>query len=191
MHEIGKEFEFDYGHRVHNQVLNKEYAINDHCKCRHLHGHRAKLTVWLSGELNSEGMVTDFNHLNWLKQLIDNDFDHKFILDIDDPLSENNIRNSWGSNAHKDFKKKFETMFYLTANKLKDYPLLGSIIHDFGWAKEIRDSVVYVPFNPTAENLAMMFFTMIAPKMYGIGVRVSKVEFHETPKSKTVFYNPK
>ncbi len=31
-------------------------------------------------------MVTDFKHLNWFKEWLDNTIDHKFILDINDPL---------------------------------------------------------------------------------------------------------
>jgi 6-pyruvoyltetrahydropterin/6-carboxytetrahydropterin synthase len=161
MYEISKEFEFDYGHRVHNQVLNKEYSINTMCKCRHLHGHRGKVVVYLkSKQLNECGMVTDFNHLNWLKELIDNQFDHKFLLDKNDPM---------------------QLVTYIKGDNLKS----REAIED-----EVLGGINYVDFNPTSENLAKMFFEIVTAKMYKLGILCSKIEFYETPKSKSTYFNP-
>ena len=91
MWEISKEIGFDYGHRVHNQSLNKEYSVDDDCVCKHLHGHRGTLQVFLSGDELVKGMVTDFKHLNWFQKFIDDNIDHKFIIDRNDPWFDNII----------------------------------------------------------------------------------------------------
>ena len=84
---IDKTFEFCYGHRVHTQTLNGEYAADLKCACRHLHGHEGKMQVFLTApKLDNTGMVTDFRHLEWLKKWINTYIDHQFIIDKNDPL---------------------------------------------------------------------------------------------------------
>lgn len=39
-------------------------------------------------KLDNQGMVTDFGNLSWFKTWLKNYVDHKFILDINDPLFE-------------------------------------------------------------------------------------------------------
>lgn len=47
----------------------------------------------------------------------------------------------------------------------------------------IRDSVVTVPFNPTAENIAGYFLEVIGPQqLAGTGVELVAVQVHETRK---------
>lgn len=83
--KITKEIGFDYGHRV-----------PDHkSKCRHLHGHRARLLVTVSGPIldkpgdNDNGMVMDFSDIKRLMiEEIHDLFDHKLILYKDDPIVE-------------------------------------------------------------------------------------------------------
>ena len=84
--KISKEFDFCYGHRVWSQTLNTEFSLDGCLKCRHLHGHQGKILVYLEASELKDGMVTDFKHLNWFKQFIDDVLDHKFILDVNDPL---------------------------------------------------------------------------------------------------------
>ena len=86
MWTIEKKFSFCYGHRVWNQTLDMGLSITPECKCRHLHGHEGEVTVCLSSAALTDGMVTDFKHLNWFKQWLDNVLDHKFIIDAIDPL---------------------------------------------------------------------------------------------------------
>lgn len=84
--DISKSFEFDYGHRVWSQKLNSEYSLDNKLACRHLHGHRGKVIVHLTSKKLENGMVTDFKHLNFFKKFLDDNVDHKFIFDINDPM---------------------------------------------------------------------------------------------------------
>ena len=68
----------------------KSWMLSSHLigclACRHLHGHQGKIIVFLQSNELKNGMVTDFHHLNWFKLFLDNTLDHKFIIDIHDPL---------------------------------------------------------------------------------------------------------
>ena len=75
---VTKELRFCYGHRLLNYMG----------KCRHLHGHNARVLITMEGEtLDELGMVVDFSTLKkvvggWL----DANFDHVMLLHQDDPI---------------------------------------------------------------------------------------------------------
>jgi len=178
MWRISKQFECDYGHRVHAQKLNAEYSIDNCLVCRHLHGHRMSVKIELEGEtLDDSSMVTDFKHLNWFKQFIDTVIDHKFIIDINDPLFEQ-ITNTP--------KSELIDMEYEGA-KFKIVPLLDN--DPIG--NELRESFVVVDFVPTSEEIARWFYDIASKKMAGLGVKVSSVIFNETPKSQSIYMGAK
>lgn len=167
MHRITKEFGLDYGHRVWSQSLNKEYSLDDCLVCRHLHGHRMALFVELEAETLEAGMVTDFKHLNWFKQWLDDVVDHKFIIDKHDPLFEHITHKCVGDiiwHPSKDFG-----FFELNPKE----PVVN----------ELTESFVVVDFVPTSENLSKWFFKVVSDKMNPFGVKVSKITMMETPKS--------
>lgn len=155
MWEIDKSFDFCYGHRVWSQDLDSDYAGDMKPRCRHLHGHQGKVVVFLEAKDLKGGMVTDFNHLNWLKKFIDDNIDHKFIIDRNDPLY-----------AH----------MVLEGN---DSTMPGVV--------EYLESFYVVDFCPTSENLAKWIFEIVQEKMAPLGVKVSKVEWWETPKSRSTY----
>jgi len=172
MHRITKTFECDYGHRVHNQTLNKEYSIDDQCVCRHLHGHRMKVAISLEAEELTEGMVTDFKHLNWFKKFIDEVIDHKFIVDINDPLFTVITGNSPCQVEQGVHSGATYGYFELDDNELEN---------------EFYESFVVVDFVPTSENLSKWFFNIAKTKMAKMGVTVKRVTFNETPKSEAIY----
>lgn len=179
MHEITKEFGLDYGHRVHNQTLNKEYSIDDCLVCRHLHGHRMTVFVTLKAEKLEAGMVTDFKHMNWFKDWLDMVVDHKFIIDINDPMFERIT-----GRVTKDVQYITDTHGYL--------PLMPTMMPDDpikrAQENEITESFVVVHFVPTSENISKWLYNIAKKKMLGIGIEVSKITMMETPKSKAVYY---
>ena len=175
--QISKQFDFCYGHRVWSQELNIEYALDNCLMCRHLHGHQGKILVHLESDKLQNGMVTDFKHLNWFKKFLDDTIDHKFIIDINDPL--------------------YPTLlpFYKDRNNLHQMPQNYkipniSIIQDQPiHIIEMYEGFIIVDFVPTSENLSKWLLDIVQEKMSKIGVKVSHIEYFETPKSRSVVYN--
>jgi 6-pyruvoyltetrahydropterin/6-carboxytetrahydropterin synthase len=165
--KIDKTFEFCYGHRVHSQKLDlPDYSINTMCKCRHLHGHQGTVKLGLESSKLVDGMVTDFHNLNWFKQWVDVVLDHKFIIDRSDPLITTLIP------GFTDTPFESETTFQ-HVNAEDCTPEMA----------ELYESFVIVDFVPTSENLAKWIFDMAQEKMSKIEIRVSYIDFWETPKS--------
>jgi len=190
---IDKSFSFCYGHRVHNQRLDTKFTESgDAClACRHLHGHEGLVKVFLEEDTDSTnvqdtGMVTDFKHLGWFKNFLDDVLDHKFIMDIKDPLFENEFG----------FCIKNKTLIH--THKMKE----GFFIPDLDFIKERLDidatltpeqrssifekyeGAVFVDFVPTSENLSGWLLSIVQEKMKDLpGIRVKAVEYWETPKS--------
>lgn len=172
MWEISKEFDFCYGHRVWTQALDFEFSLDSCLMCRHLHGHQGKVIVYLKASELKNSMVTDFKHLNWFKKFLDDVLDHKFIIDINDPLFPILIPNIKKENLIT-FKEGYKTI------DLKGFE------NEF---LELYESYIVVDFVPTSENISSWLLKIVQEKMKKINVKVSKIEFLETPKSKSTFY---
>lgn len=183
MWKISKDFEFDYGHRVWTQELQTEYSIDNECKCKAYHGHRGKIVVHLSAaELNKQGMVTDFKHLNWFKQFIDTALDHKFIIDIHDPIIDTELY--WITlTSEADFVPPLNVGPYSVINPSL-YAGLGTSL------REKYAGMIFVNFVPTSENLAKWIYDIVNDKMKDLGVIVDSIEFWETPKSCSTYSLP-
>lgn len=176
-YEIDKEFSFCYGHRVHNQTLNSKFS-DGLCKCRHLHGHNGKLKIGLSSGVLENGMVTDFKHLDFIKEIVDDVFDHKFIVDINDPLFDDLFNNT---KQHLIFSDLHGIQIGRVSKAAIDRLSSGNPA-----IREKLEGVVVVNFVPTSEKLCTMFGEMASNALQGLQLqhaRVSYVEFWETEKS--------
>jgi 6-pyruvoyltetrahydropterin/6-carboxytetrahydropterin synthase len=80
MFRIQRNIEFCYGHRL----------PGDPGKCGHLHGHNARAEVVLeASQLDGRDMVADFADVDrMMKTWIDENLDHRMLLQRDDPLVE-------------------------------------------------------------------------------------------------------
>lgn len=172
-HSISKDFDFCYGHRVWTQTLNGEYSDNLKTSCRHLHGHQARVTVTLTADQLTAGMVTDFRHLEWLKRWLDSWVDHRFVLDRSDPL------------------------FQRLVGPADLHPVLvpGRDVVA-GWVPEVADSLtgpeqellggfLIVDFVPTSENLSAWLLRLVQAKMSNLGVTVESITWWETTRSQS------
>ena len=196
--EIAKQFDLEYGHRVYNQVLDKEYSIDDCLCCRRLHGHHGTVIVYLEGTKLTRGMIVDFKFLNYLRRFIDDVLDHKFIIGKDDPNFEQMITrpSNWNATTAVFDKDQWPLIAVpigeATSNK---NPQLGyqivpsaveSLVTPNVW--EHLESFVIVDFVPTSENLSKWIQQIAQEKMDKLGIKVSRVQFFETPKSQSNYY---
>jgi 6-pyruvoyltetrahydropterin/6-carboxytetrahydropterin synthase len=176
MWQISKSFDFCYGHRVWSQQLNTNFSDDTKCSCRHLHGHNATVNIYLTAkELNDQGMVTDFKHLGWFKKWLDNNIDHKFIVDVNDPLLTKLTDDLPLENCY--FEDEIIAQKINYSNDLNKH------------LKEYYVGFIIVNFIPTSENLSKWLCEIVEYKMSQINIKVDKVEFFETQKSKSVYIN--
>ncbi len=174
--EIAKQFDFCYGHRVWSQELDSEFSLDNKCSCVAYHGHNGKIIVYLTSPTLKNGMVTDFKHLSWFKKWLDDVLDHKFIMDINDPLMEHEVPSNILS--INDFEYHPDGEYYT----LKNLENLSKPL------QEKFEGMVFVKFVPTSENLCKWLWEIIQNKMKKVNVKVSRVQFFETPKSQSNYY---
>ena len=175
--QISKQFDFCYGHRVWSQELNPEFSLDDCLMCRHLHGHQGKVLVHMESEKLENGMVTDFKHLNWFKKFLDDTIDHKFIIDINDPLFPTLLPH-YNNKENLILMKENYKIPDLTFVKEKDRHI-----------QEMYEGFIIVDFVPTSENLSAWLLEIVQEKMAQINIHVSHLEYFETPKSRSVVYS--
>lgn len=125
-------------------------------KCRHLHGHNYRIHFTCEAEsLDDLGRVVDFSVVkDRLCMWLEKNWDHKFLV--------------WNNDALM-------------------YGIHCSVNNDDEQSQEDRDhfneSLVWLDFNPTAENLANHILEVVAPaQLKGTGVTVTQVTIEETRK---------
>jgi 6-pyruvoyltetrahydropterin/6-carboxytetrahydropterin synthase len=125
-------------------------------KCALLHGHNYRVHFTCEGDLDNIGRVIDFAVIKErLCMWLENHWDHKFVAWEQDEVLSSIIR----------------TMSYTTGE------LAG---RSYG---ALLESVVWVPFNPTAENMAAYLLHTIGPEqLAGTGVTLLDVVVEETRK---------
>ncbi|HNA39054.1 MAG TPA: 6-carboxytetrahydropterin synthase QueD [Chitinophagales bacterium] len=73
--QIFKQFSFDSAHFLPNVTVGH--------KCKEIHGHTYRLTVYIEGELDNElGWVIDFADLKHVIEPVINSIDHKLLNEI-------------------------------------------------------------------------------------------------------------
>lgn len=127
-------------------------------KCRHLHGHNGRVHfTCVAKKLDPIGRVVDFSVMkDKLCNWVEKNWDHKFLAWEHDPLM-NSLRCS-------NFKS--ENGFELLRED-----------------ETLRESIVFTPFNPTAESMAEYLCEVVGPKqLAGTGIRLIAVRLDETIK---------
>ena len=179
---IDKQFDFCFGHRVWTQQLNTKYSLDGCMACRHLHGHQGLMKVFLASNELERGMVTDFKHTNAFKKWVDDTLDHKFIMDLNDPLLKHECPDLFEEDIFQDqlivldkeygfWRPNYQSLWYSY-----DSPECHAI-------NEKYEGMIFVDFVPTSENLCKWWFDVATKMLEGLGIEVCAVEYWETPKS--------
>ena len=80
---ITKKFVFHAAHRLWNKSWTEEKNHRIYGRCCSLHGHSYELTVVLEGEVNSAGMVLNFNTLDAIvKEKVLSRYDHSYLNEL-------------------------------------------------------------------------------------------------------------
>jgi 6-pyruvoyltetrahydropterin/6-carboxytetrahydropterin synthase len=145
-------------HRYHD--FNYGHRVHGHeGKCAHLHGHSGRVTFYcLASEgLDSVGRVIDFSVIkSKLCMWVEDAWDHKFLAWDNDPYMRSIQAMSEQGKADK-VSSSAETM--------------------------LRESIIWVPFNPTAENMASHLLNFVGPILLAdLNVTLVRVDLMETRK---------
>ena len=137
---------------------------NQGSKCELLHGHNYRIhfvCAAAQGQLDDVGRVIDFSDIkSRLCMWLEENWDHKFLAWYDDPIMLGLSNSFVGSRA----------------NPVADY------------IETLHASIVWVPFNPTAENMAEFLVKVIGPQqLHGTGIRLVSCRVDETRKCSATY----
>ena len=134
-------------------------------KCRHLHGHNYRIHFVCSAQRECEsldhiGRVIDFTAIKErLCMWIENHWDHKFL--------------AW----EQDELMRAASRCMREDNDANEHHYVG-----------FEGSIVWLPFNPTAENMAKYLVEIIAPiQLRGTGVELISCKIEETMKCSATY----
>lgn len=187
MFAIQKEFHFCYGHRVWNQKLDGRFTERGsvETKCRHLHGHQGTVSISLEADKLENQMVTDFKHLGWLKDFIEDHIDHKFILDRSDPLAAHLLGGSIEEGTAIGGTQLRVQGFRFNPVVVETTPVAWAL--DPSQADEYMSGFLLVDFCPTSERLAEWIWIIAATRMETLGIGITQVIWAETPKTMAAY----
>lgn len=148
----------------YHDISTGHRVVGHENKCRHLHGHNYRIHFDCEAEaLDSVGRVIDFGVIKErLCMWVENNWDHKFLAWEKDPVLRL-LRNACMDGGHD-------------VEQAEDF-------------LPFEESVVWLSFNPTAENMAQFLVRVIGPQqLAGTGVTLVSVRIEETAKCSASFH---
>lgn len=139
-------------------------VVGHESKCRHLHGHNYRVHFTVAAEnLDAIGRVMDFSVIkDRLCMWLEDNWDHKFLAYEEDRL--------------------MKAVYSQVALGPYNSPKQASD------DRTLEESIVFVPFNPTAENMAQYLVEVIGPlQLHATDVTLVKVVIEETRKCSCTF----
>ena len=135
-------------------------VVGHESKCQHLHGHNYRIRFTCSAnDLDKVGRVIDFSVIKEkLCMWLEENWDHKFLAWYTDPVMK------------------------VMVNASKSYP------RNRDCGRIFEESMIFVPFNPTAENMAKYLVEVVGPtQLEGTGIVLTKCVVEETRKCSASF----
>lgn len=128
-------------------------------KCQFVHGHSYVVKITLSSkELNELGMVIDFSDIKRIQEWLDNNWDHKLL--------------QYQNGLHKAL----------------DVPeVVDAIGFNYPETDNLAGNIVYLDWNPTAENMAKFLFDKAVSFFQDNRVKIFEVEVYETATSRAIY----
>lgn len=160
MHTAERYHDISCGHRV----------AGHEGKCQHLHGHNYRVTFVCGADigctqLDQLGRVLDFTAIKErLCMWLEDNWDHKFLAWEQDHLMlrVSDLVTTWDRPLTSDGAGEAQSM--------------------------LKGSIVWTPFNPTAENMAQYLVDVIGPlQLAGTGVTLLQCRVEETRKCSATF----
>lgn len=149
-----------YAKREHEFSYGHRVA-NHECKCKYIHGHNGKVIFHCEApNLDTLGRVIDFGVIKTLLcEWVEDNYDHRLLL--------------WSQDELLRIEDAYPPKGLLSP---LDLPLKKAV-------ELFNNSVVRVPFNPTAENIAAHLLNVVGPRqLANTNVTLVKVELYETSK---------
>lgn len=150
----------------YHDISTGHRVVGHENKCRHLHGHNYRIHFVCEArpdceQLDSIGRVIDFGVIKAkLCMWVEDNWDHKFLAWENDTLMD-----------------KLSVAFS------------GNDEEDVADNEMFVQSIVWTPFNPTAENMAQHLVEVIGPQqLAGTGVTLVSVRIEETAKCSASFH---
>jgi len=144
----------------YHDISTGHRVVGHENKCRHLHGHNYRIHfVCEAADLDPVGRVIDFGIIKEkLCMWTEDNWDHKFLAWEEDGMMK----------------------------ALYHHGAPGNM--EFAEARMFQESIVFVRFNPTAENMAEHLVRVIGPQqLEGTGVTLVSVRIEETAKCSASF----
>jgi len=136
MHAIGKEFGFSAAHMLPHLGAGH--------KCKNLHGHNYTVRIELTAQAtDARGFVVDYGELSPIKDYIDNNLDHAFI--IGDSEVEKEIAGIGGryymlGGVVSSAENIAEHLYHVIKNK---FPDIGKLLHTVSVSETGKTWAVY------------------------------------------------
>lgn len=165
-HQVKRYHDICAGHRVHGHES----------KCSHMHGHNyrihfvveAKPATMRRGELDELGRVVDFSVVkDRLCMWLEDHWDHKFL--------------AWEKDT---FMQAISSALTMVGPEILDHNFQVDVDSKALCATDtmFHGSIVWLPFNPTAENMAEYLVNVIGPIALPDNLVLTEVTIEETAK---------
>jgi len=145
----------------YHDISTGHRVVGHENKCRHLHGHNYRVHFVCEAEgLDKVGRVIDFGVIKEkLCMWLEDNWDHKFLAWENDPV----MRLACVALGEDEYTQHNDKELF-------------------------TESIIWTPFNPTAENMAEHLVTVIGPRqLEGTDVTLTSVKIEETAKCSASF----